>query len=62
MHKSDQGFLHWHSVITFYGARVNATSFTSIRNVPVFTKLRKDQQHHMQISYIKFHTYQAINV
>jgi len=62
MHKFYQGFLHWQRIIPFYGVYVNAMSFTSIRNVPVFTKLIKDQQQHMQISYIKFRTYQTINV
>jgi hypothetical protein len=54
--------LHFQRIILFYGARVNATSFMSIRNVPVFIKLINDQHHHLQISYTELHIYQAINV
>jgi hypothetical protein len=62
MHKFYQGVLQFQRVMAFYGAHVNAMSFMSIRNVPVFTKLINDQQHDLQISYTELHIYQARNV
>ena len=62
MHKFYQNVLHFQHVIPFYGAHLNEMPFMSIRNVPVFTKLINDQQHHLPISYTELHIYQARNV